>query len=98
MFTHQHTHHPNRLNNRSATGLLALSSAFAIAFAILILALLSAGRTTASSSPNTAAPSYIATATITTRPPCYFRDPATHALLRIARHHGRCSRRTPRRA
>jgi hypothetical protein len=72
--------------------------AFAVGFVILILALTSAGHTTAPTTSNTTAPSSIATATITTRPPCYFRDPATHALLRIPRHHGRCSTRTPGRA
>jgi hypothetical protein len=98
MFPHQRTHHPHRLKSRSPTGLLALSSAFAIAFAILMLALLSAGRTTAPTSPNTAPPSYIATTAIATRPPCYFRDPATHRLLRVPGHHGRCNKRTPGRA
>ena len=94
MFTHQRTRHPLRLRSRIATSLLPMISAFAIGFAILLLALLSAGRTTASTSPNTGAPSDTATAAITTRLPCYFRDPATHALLRIPHHHGRCRRRT----
>lgn len=98
MFTHQRTHHQIRLRSRIGTGLLAVSSAFAIAFVILILSLLGAGRTTASTSSNTAAPSYLATAAIATRPHCYFRDPASHRLLRIPRRHGRCSRRTPGRA
>ena len=98
MSTHQRTHHSQGLTSRIGTGLLAPSSALAIAFAILILALLSASRTIASTSPNSAAPSHMATAANTTWPPCYFRDPATHALLRIPRHHGRCSRRTLGRA
>jgi hypothetical protein len=95
MFIHQRTHHPHGLRSRIGIGLLALSSAFAIGFAILIVALLSAGRTTASTSATTAAPSYIDAAVIAKRRPCYFRDPATHALLRIPRHHGRCSKRAP---
>jgi len=98
MFTHQRTHHPRRLTSRIWNGLLALSSALAIGFAIVILALPSAARTTTSTLPNATAPSYIATATIATRPPCYFRDPATHRLLRIPRHHGRCGRTAPLRA
>ena len=98
MFTHQRTDHSRRLRSRIGTRLLAPSLAFALGFVILILALPSAGRTTAPTSPNTTAPSDIATATITPRLPCYFRDPATHALLRIPRHHGRCSRGTLGRA
>jgi hypothetical protein len=96
MLTHRPTHHRHPPKSRIGTRLLALSSAFAIAFAILLLALLSAAPTTASTAPNTSAPSHIATGAITTRPACYFRDPATHALLRIPCHHRRCRERTMR--
>jgi hypothetical protein len=94
MFTHQPTHHPHRPKRRIGTRPLAVTSAIAIAFAILLLALLSAARTTASTAPNSSAPPHIAMGAITTRPPCYFRDPATHALLPNPRHHGRCRKRT----
>jgi len=83
MSTQRSTRHPRRLRTRFATGLLALSTAIAIGTSILFLALISAGRTTASTSTTTGANSYAAPAAITSPPPGYFRDPTTHALLRI---------------
>src|SRR5947209_3189567 len=83
MSTQQSTRRTHRLRHRFATGLLALSTAIAIGTAILFLALIGGGRTTTSTSTTTGAQYSSAPAAITSPPPGYFRDPTTHALLRI---------------
>ena len=75
--TQRHTHN---LRGRAAAGLLALSALVAVGVSILFLALPGSHRAT----PATAATSIVHSAA--TPPPVaaggYFRDPATHALLR----------------
>ena len=81
MSTHQSTHHTQRLATRFA---LALSGAIAIGASILILALIGPGRTTSPTSTHTDVYTHTAPAAAGTLAPAgYFRDPATHALLRI---------------
>ena len=79
MSTVQTTRQPHGRKTRLATGLIALSALVAIAVSILFLALTGAHQTARPTS--TPAHPEIAPAT----PPSggYFRDPTTHALLRV---------------
>ena len=82
MSTVQTARQPHGRKTRLATGLIALSALVAIAVSILFLALTGAHQT----ATPTSAPAHpeIAPAAVATPPyGGYFRDPTTHALLRV---------------
>lgn len=81
MSTLQITGHPRRLRTRLAAGLLALIAAIAIAAAILITSLTGNGSMTTAAAPTSAT----TLRTIHDAPhlPGWFRDPTTHALIRV---------------
>jgi hypothetical protein len=91
MSTHRSPRRPRGFRIRTGPCLLALIAATAIGYAILVVALLNARTTTSPAAPIPVGTSYTGSPATTTPPRCYFRDPATHALLHVACHHGRHS-------
>lgn len=88
MSTNAHRH-----TTRLRASLIAVSALIAIGIALVFLALTGANHTITPTSSTTAtqATSHLAAAIVTSHAPQgYYRDPTTHALLRI--HTTRCDR------
>jgi hypothetical protein len=78
------THHPHPLRTRLGAGLVGLGALVAIGVAILMLSLGGARHAAIrASAGNVAHPHAARKAVSTPAQSRYFRDPATHALLRV---------------
>jgi hypothetical protein len=79
--TQDRPRHANKLKSRFGAGLLALSALIAVGVGVLLLALTDANR--AHTTNSSIARGQLNYQAVRGARPCYFRDPATHRLLRI---------------
>ena len=73
--------HANKLRRRFGAGLLVLSALIAVGVGVLFLAL--SGANSAHTTRTSIAGGHLDDQAVRAARPCYFRDPATHRLLRI---------------
>jgi hypothetical protein len=79
--TQDRPRHANKLRSRFGARLLALTALIAVGVGVLLLALTNANREQTTNS--SIARGQLNYQTVRAARPCYFRDPATHRLLRI---------------